>query len=348
MPKRSSSSEAAAAAAPVVDPGPPPDPLLEAAYRNDPNTRELCEHNGVKEKVFVRDAGSVTHLDLFQSQCTNMKAVRYFPNLVCLQILQQGSVSEIVGLGTLRHLTSLWITQCSLTEIVGLEGLVSLKQLHLSSNKISKIDGVRDLRSLEVLWLNDNRLTAIDSLSALPRLRQLWLARNRIEAIGAALDANTALEELNLADNKIGCFKELLHLGRLPRLRALSFCDPHFGDNPVCGLCNYQTYVLYHLRQLASIDTMTISDEAKATAEATYMKKKMCVLPASYADAMCSLCHHPCCAQHPSTSHPSHYRACDSYALMCAHMCLHLPNAAHCCSLLLTAHVGTTTCESRR
>ena len=94
---------------------------------------------------------------------------------------------------------------------MGLESLGALKQLHLSSNKIAKIEGVCGLRSLEVLWLNDNRLTAIDGLAALPHLKQLWLARNRIETIGAALDANAALEELNLADNKIGCFKELLH-----------------------------------------------------------------------------------------------------------------------------------------
>jgi Leucine-rich repeat (LRR) protein len=194
----------------------------------------------VKEKVFVSNVQSVTQLDLFQSQCTNIKAARYFTNLQCFQVLMQPSVSVIAGLESLQHLTSLWITQCSLTEIAGLEGLRSLKQLHLSSNKISKIEGLENLQSLEVLWLNDNRLRAIDGMGSLTRLKTLWLARNQIETIGSALDTNAALSELNLADNKIGCFKELLHLGRLPALRSLSFCDPHFGDNPVCGLCNYQ------------------------------------------------------------------------------------------------------------
>ena len=43
----------------------------------------------------------------------------------------------------------------------------------------------------------------------------------------------------------------------------------------MCALCNYQTYVLYHLQQLARLDSVTIADESRQLAEATYMKKKM-------------------------------------------------------------------------
>ena len=60
-----------------------------------------------------------------------------------------------------------------------------------------------------------------------------------------------------------------------PSLRRLSFSDPHFGDNPVCHLCNYQTYVIYHLTQLTSLDAEGISDESKQLAMAIYLKKKM-------------------------------------------------------------------------
>jgi hypothetical protein len=40
----------------------------------------------------------------------------------------------------------------------------------------------------------------------------------------------------------------------------------------VCALCNYQTYVLYHLQQLARLDSVTIADESRQLAEAAYMK----------------------------------------------------------------------------
>ena len=59
------------------------------------------------------------------------------------------------------------------------------------------------------------------------------------------------------------------------QLRRLTLADADFGSNPVCGLCNYQTYMLFHLPQLTMLDTIGISDEAKQLAEATYMKKKM-------------------------------------------------------------------------
>lgn len=50
----------------------------------------------------------------------------------------------------------------------------------------------------------------------------------------------------------------------------LAFYDPHFGENPICNLCNYQTYVLYHLRNIIKLDTLIISEEAKSFAEVIY------------------------------------------------------------------------------
>ena len=35
--------------------------------------------------------------------------------------------------------------------------------------------------------------------------------------------------------------------------------DLHYGESPVCALCNYQTYVLYHLQQLSRLDSVTIA-----------------------------------------------------------------------------------------
>lgn len=98
---------------------------------------------------------------------------------------------------------------------------------------------------------------------------------NKIEIIGTGLDGLDNLEDLNLSGNRIGNFKELLNLNRLPSLRVATFFDPHYGDNPICNLCNYQTYVLYHFPYLEKLDTLHISDDAKAFAEVTFMKKRM-------------------------------------------------------------------------
>lgn len=89
------------------------------------------------------------------------------------------------------------------------------------------------------------------------------------------LDGLLSLEELNISNNRVGNFKEVLNLNRLPNLKTCTFQDAHYGDNPICNLCNYQTYVLYHLPSLTRLDTLLISDDAKAFADATFMKKRM-------------------------------------------------------------------------
>eukprot|EP00951_Prasinocladus_malaysianus_P043027 scaffold531908_cov38-Prasinocladus_malaysianus.AAC.1 len=75
--------------------------------------------------------------------------------------------------------------------------------------------------------------------------------------------------------SQIGAFKEICYLTRLPRLVSLSFTDPHWGDCPVAGLCNYQTYVMFNLPNLRTLDTLPLPEETKQLAEATFMKKKM-------------------------------------------------------------------------
>ena len=49
----------------------------------------------------------------------------------------------------------------------------------------------------------------------------LWIARNQIGRIGTTLDRNTSLVELNLAENLLGCFKEILNLNRIQSLKKV-------------------------------------------------------------------------------------------------------------------------------
>ena len=58
-------------------------------------------------------------------------------------------------------------------------------------------------------------------------------------------------EEINLAGNQIGCFREIPNLARLPKLRKVNFVDPLHGDNPVATLCNYQTCAMPHVARAA-------------------------------------------------------------------------------------------------
>lgn len=169
----------------------------------------------------------------------------------------------------------MWLNENDITFISGIENCKALRRLFLPNNKIKKIAGLDSLKNLETLWLNENEIESLEGLPILPQLKEFSIARNKIEVIGTGLDGLDNLEDLNMSGNRIGNFKELLNLNRLPRLVRATFFDPHYGDNPICNLWNYQTYVLYHLPQLEKLDTLYISDDAKAFAEATFMKKRM-------------------------------------------------------------------------
>jgi Leucine-rich repeat (LRR) protein len=76
-------------------------------------------------------------------------------------------------------------------------------------------------------------------MSTLNQLYELNMAQNNIETIGIGLDGLVSLRDLNLSANRIGNFKEVLNLNRLPNLIMCNFIDPHYGENPICSLCNY-------------------------------------------------------------------------------------------------------------
>lgn len=150
-----------------------------------------------------------------------------------------------------------------------------IKELYLSWNKLTKTTGLEKCVMLERLWMDNNRIEQIKGLNTLDRLEHLNLACNNIEQIGIGFDGLVSLSNINLSANKIGNFKEVLNLNRLPCLSMCNFNDPHYGDNPICNLCNYSTYVLYHLPRLHRLDTEVISDDSKNFAEGTFMKKRM-------------------------------------------------------------------------
>jgi Leucine-rich repeat (LRR) protein len=242
-------------------------------YQADSSLQFICDQNGLTEKQFSSECSGINTIEVFQAKLQSVASLEHFHQLETLNLIS--TAMELDGVNKLLHLRQLCIIECGITSINGLRHAVSLTNLNASSNNIQEIgDNLKNLTNLETLWINDNKIKEVTGLATLGRLKTLWLARNLIESFGTCFDKNTALRELNLADNRIGCFREVLNLNRLPALRVLSFTDPHYGDNPVCALCNYQTYVMYQLNQLISLDTTNISEESKQLAEATYMKKK--------------------------------------------------------------------------
>ncbi|GLD92807.1 hypothetical protein PINS_up001386 [Pythium insidiosum] len=245
--------------------------LIEASVE----LAELCRDNGISNTQFAKRAAQIRSLEMFLGFWPSMKSVMHFPALRELSIVKHPTIIRIEGLTSCVSLESLCVSECGLEQIEGLDNCTKLRTLNLSGNRIQCMEPLARVVSLEVLWLNDNCIERLAGLWQAANLKSLWICRNRIERIDAALNGCTSLTELSMAENRISNFKTLLSLANLDQLSTLTLSDPHFGTNPVCRLCNYQTYVMCQLKNLTYLDTFELLPRNKQIADATMLKKKM-------------------------------------------------------------------------
>ena len=213
----------------------------ESSFHNSSSPGDLEERLEYLYKMleFTHDQKQnkhkVTEIDYVLDDIIRMDFVSVFPNLKRLILIKQG-IYQIEGLDELANIEEIWLNENEITSIAGLDGCKSLKKLFLCTNKLTRIAGLESLESLEVMWLDENQIESLDGVPVLPKLREFSIAMNKIENIGTGLDGLDKLESINMAGNKIGNFKELLNLNRLPSLKVATFFDPHYGDNPICNL----------------------------------------------------------------------------------------------------------------
>lgn len=115
----------------------------------------------------------------------------------------------------------------------------------------------------------------LENLDKLPALKSLNMAMNQVEGVACSLDTSPGLRELNIAGNKICDIGEVLVLKKLTSLKVISFFDPNYGENPICKIYNYQTFMLYHFSHLEKFDNLVVNEEAKRCAEIEFKKKKI-------------------------------------------------------------------------
>ena len=230
---------------------------------------------GLPEAEYLRRCALVLKLEYFMNSLENAEHLADFPNLVELAVHLE-KVPKILGLHNKQSLLRLCMTEVGLKRMVGCEACVQLTHLDLSHNKLTEMEPavLGRLTKLNTLWLNDNAIERIQGLEACLSLSTLWLCSNRIVSVMDSLSGNVNLEELNLAGNQLSNFKDIPNLARMRRLSTLSFAEPHFGDNPLCALCNYQTYVLFHMQHLRVLDTMVITDDLRQLAEAVRRRRQ--------------------------------------------------------------------------
>ncbi|KAI9143228.1 hypothetical protein BKA69DRAFT_1063007 [Paraphysoderma sedebokerense] len=247
-------------------------------YNHDVLAEQKKEHHFTTKN----DSGcSILHgptsndsLELCHYNLNSMRSLQSIRHLRSLRIVAQ-DIKEISSLEECRLLEHLWICECQVDKIQGLSLCTELICLYLYGNKISEIEGLDALEKLEKLWLFDNEITQIRNISNLKSLEELHLANNKISLIQDSISWPANLQILNLAGNKLSCFKDIANLELVPHLTTLSLQDYDFADNPICKVSNYKTLTIHLLNSLNVLDGIEITSERRRAISMIFSKKEM-------------------------------------------------------------------------
>lgn len=150
----------------------------------------------------------------------------------------------------MAELTEALIKQCT-----GEFDVEVVSRLAIASKNICRIGGLARCCQLVQLDLRDNDISVIEGLESLCNLKHLDLSSNRISDGLAHLQYCTALETLQLEDNRLSSLDELVALEALPQLKSLQLKSLDGSKrNPMCDHPSYNTVIRQKLPQLLSID----------------------------------------------------------------------------------------------
>lgn len=145
---------------------------------------------------------------------------RIYNNTIRLQNRGIKDITQIIGLGKIKQLRNLDLTNNEIIELKGLESLTELEILNLSKNYIRKITGLENLNNLKVLNLFENKITKIEGLDSLSSLEVLNIGANKISDING-LDHLVNLKKVSFYNNSITEIKDLKSLNSLQELNLI-------------------------------------------------------------------------------------------------------------------------------
>lgn len=108
-------------------------------------------------------------------------------------------------------------------------GHSKLEFLNLNINKLKSLVGISEMPALKELTIEENEITDFRDLKNLPSLRHLSLRKNNLKRLRTPWPCLTELVSLNLSENVVEDFKEVLKVALLPNILNFSF-----QANPCC------------------------------------------------------------------------------------------------------------------
>ena len=166
--------------------------------------------------------------------------------------------------------------------IKGLEKCSKLEELSLDNNLIQSLNGLESLENLRKLNVNNNEIIYYDeSLGkseanvrnwdlALNRLTYLAISNNKLLSI-RFLQKFPSIVEFYASFNQLKNIRDVFHLKSLNSLAVLDiWC------NPMCTDQKYRLFVIYHLKNLKSLDGSSIEQTELIEAKDLFGGKLTC------------------------------------------------------------------------
>jgi hypothetical protein len=222
----------------------------------------------------LQEKEKINTLEIILENISCLSAFSEFTHLVELSVVRC-RIDKIEGLELLVNVRNVWLSENKLVKIEGLDKCVKLEKLILFNNAIQKLENMENLVNLQLLDVSQNKIEVIEGLSHLQNLHTLNLAMNLIEHVGNRLKSLHHLREINLSGNRINNVEEIKPLREMTNLKVLYFFDPHYGENPLCKIYNYQTYMLFNFDFLDRFDSLVINDESRKSAVVEFKRKRI-------------------------------------------------------------------------
>ncbi len=187
---------------------------------------------------------------------------------------------EIEGLGKLKHLEWLNLSNTRFKKIEGLDQLKNLRRLILSNANLDKIPVLGELKKLERLELSHNQISKIEGLNGLENMINLNLSNNQISQT-EGLVGLCNLRTLNLSHNQISKIEKLNGLKRLKILylshNPISRIENLEGINNLCNisLSNTDIKSIDEIVALSNLNLIDITNTSVSSLEPLKKFKKI-------------------------------------------------------------------------
>lgn len=228
-----------------------------------------------QEKISPPNPDDESFIEYILMDFRNFEDLNKFKNLQSLSLIQQGitTIEVICKSQYSNQIEYLCLNENNLTDLKFVDNLINLKNLQVNFNFIDKIEYINKLDNLNEFWICENKIKKIENIP--PDVRVLNLNGNLIEKIPKEMTNLANLSELNVSANNITDLRDIFNITQLTNLKILYFIDENFGDNPICHFSNYRVFILHHLKNLETLDSVKVTNEEKKECESIFAKKSL-------------------------------------------------------------------------